>query len=294
MSRSLRTQNQPPSAGTAATLRKNLRSAREAQGLTRDQAIARIEQPTITTTALGKVETGDRNIAAPELAQLAVAYQIPIQCFFIPWTGEHNPRPILSGADFRAGNEIIEDWLLHSQYPSYPDAITRTGSAVQGAINARLFTSPKALLTLNENPTPKTYSELALAELENLLQPLKQEVAAYVSSATDLCGFDPFPSLEISHQSNEHSPKQPSLIEQLVNTVTTNPTRKLSKLENLHRSTNELAASYSSSYATDCAYSTVEALWSLPDDLHQITEPLQHHQTIISAVKLAHEANKQK
>ncbi|WP_278761930.1 helix-turn-helix domain-containing protein [Corynebacterium argentoratense] len=294
MSPSLRAKTPPPSAATAATLRKNLRSAREAQGLTRDQAIARIEQPTITTTALGKVETGDRNIAAPELAQLAVAYQIPIQCFFLPWTGDDSPRPILSGADFRTGNEIIEDWLLHNRYPSYPDAITRTGSAVQGAINARLFTNPKALLALNENPTPKKYSELALAELDNLLQPLKQEVAAYVSSATELCGLDPFPSLEASHQSNEHSSKRPSLIDKLATTVTRNPTRQLSNLEKLHRSASELASSYSSSYATDCAYSTVEALWSLPDDLHQITEPLQHHQTLISAVKLAHKTNKQK
>ena len=255
------------------------------QGLTRDQAIARIEQPTITTTALGKVETGDRNITAPELAQLAAAYQIPIQCFFLPWPGDDNSRPILSGADFRASSEVIEDWLLHSRYPSYPDAITRTGSAAQGAVNARLFTNPTALLTLNKTPTPETYRELALAELNNLLQPLRQEVDAYVASATNLCGFNPFPLLESAPQSSQQPAESPSLVEQLVESIAPSHSRRVKKLDDLHSAANELATTYSSSYASDCTYSTIEPLWHLQEILTEITNPLHHHQPLKTALK---------
>ena len=134
-----------PNSVTSTIVRTNLRRVREMQGLTRDQAIARIEQPTITTTALGKAETGDRNITAIELAQLAVAYQTPVQSFFVPWGNQRSATPSLSGADFRTG--------LRESKSGYLVAFTQA-TQMQSHTQALQF---KAHSTPVYLPTPRRY-----------------------------------------------------------------------------------------------------------------------------------------
>ena len=273
-----------PNSTTATIVRTNLRRVREMQGLTRDQAIARIEQPTITTTALGKAETGDRNITAIELAQLAVAYQTPVQSFFVPWGNQRSATPSLSGADFRTGLRESQKWLLDGVYPGYPDAITHSGSAIQGALNTRIFTNPQALLELDTDPSPENYIRLILKELDVFLQPLDDAIKSLTKGMTELCGFDPLPYFYGHTPSKESGYWPEDLDAPLTEHITSDPTEALTKLESLQDTAQHLEAKYLYQYDTDCQYSTIEELWHIHETIKERTKPISYFPNFVAAV----------
>ena len=276
-------------APTTQTYRTNLRRIREMLGLTRDEAIARIEPPKLTSGKLARVETGDRGLSVEELVQLSVAYQVPPATILTPWSQQDLAKPpTLPGADYKTSLGDAQNWILQYSYPSYPGAIARYGSAIQGALHARLYTSPQALAALASNPTPGKYDELILNELEKFLEPLSEAIETFYGEVTTLCGFDPRPHFKDFEESEENNSWPDSIDSLLLKTITTDPAEALTTCREKKAAVDELKGVYLISYGANAMYSTAELLRNYPETVEALCLDLDLYHKIETAINYAY------
>ena len=276
-------------ATTTQTYRTNLRRIREMLGLTRDEAIARIEPPQLTSGKLARVETGDRGLSVEELVQLSVAYQVPPATILTPWSQQDLAKPpTLPGADYKTSLGDAQNWILQYSYPSYPGAIARYGSAIQGALHTRLYTSPQALAALASNPTPEKYDELILNELEKFLEPLSEAIETFYGEVTTLCGFDPRPHFKDFEESEENGSWPDSIDPLLLKTITTDPAEALTTCREKKAAVDELKGVYLISYGANAMYSTAELLRNYPETVEALCLDLDLYHKIETAINYAY------
>lgn len=276
-------------APTTQTYRTNLRRIREMLGLTRDEAIARIEPPKLTSAMLARVETGDRGLSVEELVQLSVAYQVPPATILTPWSQQDLAKPpTLPGADYKTSLGDAQNWILQYSYPPCSGAIARYGSAIQGALHARLYTSPQALTALASNPTPEKYDELILNELEKFLEPLSEAIETFYGEVTRLCGFDPRPHFKDFEESEENGSWPDSIDSLLLKTITTDPAEALTTLREKKAAVDELKDVYLISYGANAMYSTAELLRNYPETVEALCVDLDLYQKIETAINYAY------
>lgn len=276
-------------APTTQTYRTNLRRIREMLGLTRDEAIARIEPPKLTSGKLARVETGDRGLSVEELVQLSVAYQVPPATILTPWSQQDLAKPpTLPGADYKTSLGDAQNWILQYSYPPCSGAIARYGSAIQGALHARLYTSPQALTALASNPTPEKYDELILNELEKFLEPLSEAIETFYGEVTRLCGFDPRPHFKDFEESEENGSWPDSIDSLLLKTITTDPAEALTTLREKKAAVDELKDVYLISYGANAMYSTAELLRNYPETVEALCVDLDLYQKIETAINYAY------
>ena len=276
-------------APTTQTYRTNLRRIREMLGLTRDEAIARIEPPKLTSAMLARVETGDRGLSVEELVQLSVAYQVPPATILTPWSQQDLAKPpTLPGADYKTSLGDAQNWILQYSYPPCSGAIARYGSAIQGALHARLYTSPQALAALASNPTPEKYDELILNELEKFLEPLSEAIETFYGEVTRLCGFDPRPHFKDFEESEENGSWPDSIDSLLLKTITTDPAEALTTLREKKAAVDELKDVYLISYGANAMYSTAELLRNYPETVEALCVDLDLYQKIETAINYAY------
>lgn len=276
-------------APTTQTYRTNLRRIREMLGLTRDEAIARIEPPKLTSGKLARVETGDRGLSVEELVQLSVAYQVPPATILTPWSQQDLAKPpTLPGADYKTSLGDAQNWILQYSYPPCPGAIARYGSAIQGALHARLYTSPQALAALASNPTPEKYDELILNELEKFLEPLSEAIETFYGEVTTLCGFDPRPHFKDFEESEENNSWPDSIDPLLLKTITTDPAETLTTLREKKAAVDELKDVYLISYGANAMYSTAELLRNYPETVEALCLDLDLYHKIETAINYAY------
>lgn len=274
---------------TTQTYRTNLRRIREMLGLTRDEAIARIEPPKLTSAMLARVETGERGLSVEELVQLSVAYQVPPATILTPWSQQDLAKPpTLSGADYKTSLGDAQNWTLQYNYPPYPGAIARYGSAIQGALNARLYTSPQALAALASNPTPEKYDELILNELEKFLEPLSEAIETFYGEVTTLCGFDPRPHFKDFEESEENGYWPDSIDSLLLKTITTDPAEALTTFREKKTAVDELKGVYLIGYGANAMYSTAELLRGYPETVEALCSDLDLYHKIETAINYAY------
>ncbi|GAA1472542.1 hypothetical protein P4N68_00500 [Corynebacterium felinum] len=170
----------------------------------------------------------------------------------------------------------------------YPQVITRFGSAIQGALNARIFTNPVVLRELSKNPSKETYTTLIKEELARFLQPLTDEIQRFTEEVKQLCSFDPFPHFHDFAATVWEGTWPESLDEPLAQNITQDPTQALDKLEQFKNLVVELKSNYETGYVTDCHYSTVEELWTLHEIIEQSTQPITHFRSLKLAITYAY------
>lgn len=289
MSPARRTERYEAEHTTTQAYRTNLRRIREMLGLTRDEATARIEPPKLTSAMLARIETGERGLSVEELVQLAVAYQVPPATILIPWSQEDIAKPpALSGADYKLPLEGAQNWTLSYEYPPYPSAITRFGSAIQGAINARLYANPATLLALSNDPTPDNYIARTTKELDAFLEPLTQAIDNFYTEVADFCRFDPRPHFEGFEESEQNGSWPASLDPLLLKAITEDPTTALAKLEEKRAKVAELKHAYLSGYGKDAVYSTIGPLRNFPETVEQRCAALIYYPKISTAITYAY------
>ncbi|KQB84063.1 hypothetical protein [Corynebacterium oculi] len=219
---------------------------------------------------LARVETGERGLSVEELVQLAVAYQVPPTAILTPWSEDDTAKPpVLSGADYKLPLKDAQNWTLNYEYPPFPSAVTRYDSAIQGAINARLYKNPATLLALSNDPTPENYEALAVKEIDLFLEPLTQAIENFYKKVTDYCGFDPRPHFDGFVESEKAGYWPDSIDPLLLKAVTTDPTTAIAELEGQKEQVEELKDVYLNGYGQDAVYSTIESLRSFPETVEQ-------------------------
>lgn len=270
---------------TSYVVRTNLRRLREMRRLTQDQAVSRLEPPHLSSSSLGKIENGDRSVSIEEAVQLSVAYQVPLQVIVCPWTPhdvEHSSA--LSGADRMASVSNVQRWLLHFEYPLYPDMIARVGSALEGAANAIVFRDPNNLNTLAADPTPETLQSLLNNAIENILSPLKTAIDALIDDLTEWLGFDAFQLFD-GFEENPVDYWPPELDRRLQQVQPPNVTENMEQLWNAHRNILNRADQLKDGYLTDLAYATPNMPDSLNNWLQEQLSRLNNWRPIYSALR---------
>lgn len=101
-------------------------------------------------------------------------------------TGRYNEAPSSFWRELQTSPRRCSELDTELRVPPYPSAITRFGSAIQDAINARFYTNPATLLALSNDPTHGNYETRAIKELNAVLEPLAQAIENFYTEVAEL------------------------------------------------------------------------------------------------------------
>lgn len=279
-----------PNTSTSLVVRTNLRNIREMHGFTRDQVIGRIEPPSMTAAMLAKVENGERSLSVEELVQLAVAYQVPVQVIVTPWVDVPAfQKPPLAGADYQTSVSSAQAWLIGGAYPPYPHAITRWGSALEGAASSVVFSNPSNLERLFNSPTPETYAKLIHQAIPEVFSYASNAVAKFKKDVIEWLGFDAFAYYADSTPTTENW-RTPTAFREKLDSITdwTITPQQIVHFQHQYEQAMNLAGSIRMGFFTDDNYATVDGLEQYKDAEEKLREEIKVYQSIYLTIAEEH------
>lgn len=167
-------------APTSRTIRTNLRNLRKAKGLRLVDLEDVLEDSSIlTASTLARIESGERDISAVELTQLAVALGVTPNDLVLPWpnsSGSAQTLAISGAGRWPYPLDDVENWWKRGIFPPVTRAPRRGQDAIEGQALTDLLRSNTALASLAADPSPAHYHALLKQFISARFEPIRAEL----------------------------------------------------------------------------------------------------------------------